>query len=244
MKESHEMQQYDESRMEHMGGKRPVAFMDVGTRADFLTKTYSHLLGGIVAFTLLEIALFKSGIADKLAGAMFGSSWLLWLGGFMIVGFLASRLAFSTASRGVQYAGLAFYIAAQAIIFVPLLFIAQHYAPGAIQSAALVTLAGFTVLTMIVFYTKKDFSFLRGILIWGGFAALGFIVVGTIAGFSGGNVFPVLMIAFAGAAVLYDTSNVLHHFPEDRYVGASLQLFASIALMFWYVLILFLNSRD
>ena len=46
------------------------------------------------------------------------------------------------------------------------------------------------------------------------------------------------------AAILYDTSNVLHHFPEDRYVGAALQLFASVALMFWYVLRLFMSSRD
>jgi FtsH-binding integral membrane protein len=51
------------------------------------------------------------------------------------------------------------------------------------------------------------------------------------------------MIGFAGAAVLYDTSNILHHYPEDRYVAASLQRFASIALMFWYVLRLFM-SRD
>ena len=51
------------------------------------------------------------------------------------------------------------------------------------------------------------------------------------------------MIALAGGWILYDTSNVMLHFPEDRYVGASLQLFASVALMFWYVLMLFM-SRD
>jgi hypothetical protein len=51
------------------------------------------------------------------------------------------------------------------------------------------------------------------------------------------------MIGFAGAAILYDTSNVMRHYPEDRHVAAALELFASIALMFWYVLQLFL-SRD
>ena len=44
------------------------------------------------------------------------------------------------------------------------------------------------------------------------------------------------MVGFAGAAILYDTSNVLTRFPEDRYVAAALQLFSSVALMFWYVL--------
>jgi len=47
----------------------------------------------------------------------------------------------------------------------------------------------------------------------------------------------------AGAAILFDTSNILRTYPEDRYVSAALQLFASVALMFWYVLRLFM-SRD
>jgi FtsH-binding integral membrane protein len=50
------------------------------------------------------------------------------------------------------------------------------------------------------------------------------------------------MVALAGASILYNTSNVLLHYPEDRYVGAALQLFGSVALMFWYVLRL-MNSR-
>jgi FtsH-binding integral membrane protein len=51
------------------------------------------------------------------------------------------------------------------------------------------------------------------------------------------------MVALAGGAILYDTSNVLHHYPEDRYVAAALELFASVALMLWYVLRLFLSRR-
>ena len=51
------------------------------------------------------------------------------------------------------------------------------------------------------------------------------------------------MVALAGASILYDTSNVLHHYPEDRYVGAALQLFASVAMMLWYVLRIFLSRR-
>jgi FtsH-binding integral membrane protein len=91
--------------------------------------------------------------------------------------------------------------------------------------------------------TRKDFSFLRGLLMWGGMLALVAIAGGVLFGFELGTWFSVAMIGFAGAAVLYDTSNVLHHYPEDRYVGAALELFASIALMFWYVLRLFM-SRD
>ena len=238
------MPDYDNSRMEHLGGRRAAGFLDVGARATFLARTYVHLLGAIVAFTLVEVLLFRMGVAESIARAAFGSSWLLWLGGFMLVGFLASRFAFSDTSVAMQYVGLGLYVAAEAIIFVPLLYVADTYAPGVIGNAAAVTLAGFTVLTMVVLVTRKDFSFLRTLLVWGSLAALGFIVIGVIAGFSGGTIFPVLMIALAGGWILHDTSNVLLHFPEDRYVGASLQLFASVALMFYYVIILFLRARD
>ena len=78
---------------------------------------------------------------------------------------------------------------------------------------------------------------------WGGVLALVAILGGIFFGFELGTWFSVAMIGFAGGAILYDTSNVLHHYPEDRYVGAALRLFASVAMMFWYVLRLFM-SRD
>ena len=212
-------------------------------RAAFLTRTYTHLLGAILAFTGLEFALFQAGVAEPVARGMLALPWLVWLGAFMLAGFIASRFAMGAKSRPVQYLGLGIYVVAEAFIFLPLLFIANAYAPGAIANAALVTIIGFTALTAIVVVTRKDFSFLRTILMWGSVAALGFIVLGAFMGFSGGTIFPVLMIALAGGYILYDTSNVLLHYPEDRHVGAALGLFASVALMFYYVLTLFL-SRD
>jgi uncharacterized protein len=134
-------------------------------------------------------------------------------------------------------------VVGQAIIFVPLLWLANAYAPGAITSAAEITFVAFTALTLVVFYTRKDFSFLRGILIWGGIIALVLIAGGVIFGFQLGTFFSVAMVALAGAAILYDTSNVLHHYPEDRYVAAALELFASVALMLWYVLRLLMSRR-
>ena len=125
----------------------------------------------------------------------------------------------------------------------PLLFIADKYAPGTITSAAAITLIAFAALTMVVFWTRKDFSFLRGILMWGGIVALVLILGGAIFGFQLGTYFSVALVALAGAAILYDTSNVLHHYPEDRYVAAALELFASVALMMWYVLRLLMSRR-
>ncbi len=222
-----------------IGGVRSEA------RAAFISRTYMHLLGAILGFIMIEYYLFSTGLAATIAQAMLGTSWLLVLGGFILVSWLASRVAHNAQSLAAQYAALAGFVVAEAIIFVPLLALAHFRAGGGvIESAALVTLLGFTGLTAVVYYTRKDFSFLGGLLKWAGIGALILIVAGTIFGFQLGTFFSVGMVVLAGAAILYDTSNVLHNFPEDRHVAASLELFASVALMFWYVLRLFMGSRD
>ena len=216
----------------------------VETRAKFIVRTYNHLFAAIVLFAGIEIGLFVSGLAGVIAQAMLGRSWLLVLGGFVLVSWGASHVAHRALSKPAQYAALLAMVVAQAIVFVPLLFIADKVAPGAIQSAALVTMLGFSGLTAIAFVTRKDFSFLRGLLFWGGLVALIAIIAGVVFSFQLGTFFSVLMVGFAGIAILYDTSNVIHHFPEDRYVAAALELFASVAMMLWYVLRIFIASRD
>lgn len=220
----------------------PVIELDSARRAQFVTRTYQHLLGAIVAFTAIEVFLFRSGLAYPMAQAMLGVSWLLVLGGFMVAGWLFSGIAAKAGSRAAQYGALAGYVVAEAILFVPLLVIADYAAPGAIGSAALATMLGFSGLTAVAMMTRKDFSFLGALLRWGGVAALLLIVCGVIFGFELGVFFSVAMVALAGGAILHDTSKILRDYPEDRYVAASLSLFASVALMFWYLLRIF--SRD
>lgn len=213
------------------------------SRPGFVLRVYNHLFGAVLLFTLLEVAYFKAGIAAPMARAMLGTNWLLVLGAFMVVSWLATRFAFTSASLATQYAALVAYVVAQSVIFVPLLFVANHYAPGAIQSAALITLVGFTGLTAIAYISKSEFQFLGALLKWAGLVALLAIVGGVAFGFQLGTWFSVAMIGLAGGAILYDTKTILRVFPEDRYVGASLKLFASVALMFWYALRLIMGSR-
>ena len=212
-------------------------------RGQFLRRVYGHLAGAIGLFVLIEVALFRSGLGYTMGRAMLGVNWLLVLGGFMVLGWLGRRIAYSTSSIASQYGGLAIYVVGQSIIFVPLLMLAELYAPGAIRSAALITLLGFTLLTMVALSMRQDFSFLGGILRWAGVVALLAIVGGVVFGFELGTWFSVGMVALAGAAVLHDTQRILVTYPDDRFVGASLELFASIALMFWYVLRLLMGSR-
>jgi FtsH-binding integral membrane protein len=221
----------------------PVANLGTDARSTFIWRTYGHVAAAILGFGAVETYIFDQGWAEPLAAAMLGTSWLLVLGAFMVVGWLATHVAHRVESKPLQYLALAGFVVAQAIIFVPLLALAIAIQPGIVESAVGVTLLGTAGLTAVAFITRKDSSFLRGLLVWGGILALVAIVASVLFGFEMGTWFSVAMIGFAGAAVLYDTSNILHHYPEDRYVGAALQLFASIALMFWYVLRLFM-SRD
>ncbi len=222
----------------------PVADLPVDQRAVFIARTYLHLFGAIALFTLIETALFMSGLAQPIANAMLGVSWLAVLGGFMVIGWLASSVATRASSLPAQYAALAAYVVAEALIFVPLLVMAEAQAGGGvIASAAGVTLTGFAALTGIAWTSRKDFSFLGGLLKWAGVAAVIGIIASVIFGFTLGTWFSVAMVVFAGGAILYDTSRIQRHFPESRYVAASLSLFASVALLFWYVLRIFMSSR-
>lgn len=218
-------------------------------RQQFIQKTYLHLAGAIALFIGLEIILFITPAAEAIFSLISGLpfSWLAVLGGFMLLGWLARQMATRTGSIQTQYLGLGLYILGEAIIFVPLLFIAVNYtSPEVLPSAAILTGLLFAGLTTVAFTTKTDFSFLGSILTIGGFIALGMIICSVIFGFKLGIFFSFIMIIFASAAILYDTSNVIHHFTTDQYVAASLELFASVALLFWYVLqiLIQLTGRD
>jgi FtsH-binding integral membrane protein len=226
--------------------ERPaVERLGVDARATFISRTYTHLFVAILAFVGVIAALFQTPLPEKMIEFLMGGSyrWLFFLGGFMVVGMLASRTAFAAKSKGAQYLALGGYVVAEALLFLPLLYMAHHVAGGGvIQSAAIVTLLGFAGLTAVVMVTRKDFSFLRGVVMYGGVVALVIIVAAVVFGLNLGTWFSIAMVGLAGAAILWDTSNVLHRYPEDKYVAASLSLFASIALMFWYVLQIFLAN--
>ncbi len=216
-------------------------------RAMFIRKTYLHLAAAILAFIGLETYLFTSGIADVIATTMMGFSWFIVLALFMGVSILANWWANSSTSKPLQYLGLGLYIVAEAIIFVPLLYMSAYYSSGGITTimkAGIVSLGLLAGLTAVVFITKKDFSFLGPILAIGGFVALGFIAASLLFGFSLGGIFAFIMVGFAATAILFSTSNVLHQYQPTQHVAASLSLFASVALLFWYILSIFSSSDD
>jgi FtsH-binding integral membrane protein len=217
-------------------------------RADFIRKTYLHLGGAVACFIALETLLVNAPFAPDLVQLMLGNrfSWIIVIGAFMAVSYIANSWAMSSVSVSRQYAGLALYVVAEAVVFLPLLLIAGHFGPpNVIFTAGWVTAAMFGALTLIVVVSGHDFSYLRGIL---GIASIAVLIIIGWACISGQNLgipFSVAMIAFACGYILYDTSNVMKHYRIGQHVAASLALFAAVALLFWYVLQLLmqLNRR-
>ncbi|SFZ89612.1 hypothetical protein SAMN05428642_101452 [Flaviramulus basaltis] len=212
----------------------------------FYKKTYSHVAGGVLVFVLFEYLLLQSETIVNFALSMTqGFRWLIMLGGFMFITNYAEKMALKTPDTNKQYLAFGLYILAEAFIFLPLIYMAIAYTQSfdLLNQAAIVTLALFTGLSAIVFVTKKDFSFLKAGLTVGFFIALGLIIAGSLFGFNLGLWFSVGMCLLAAGSILYQTSNLVHNYSNDQYIPAALGLFASLMLLFWYVLNIFM-SRD
>jgi uncharacterized protein len=216
----------------------PVAQAIAPVRRSFLLHTYGHLVAAVVAFVALEVWYFRSGLADLLFDSVIADDlrFLLFLGGFFVVGWIARSVARAAYRRATEYVGLAAYVVAESLFFAPLLVVAEMYGPGTTQAAGFLTVVGFVGLSAVAFRSGSDFSTWRGLLQWGAVLAVLAIVGALLFGAALGTWFSLIMIGLAGAAILCDTSMVIHHYPQDKHVGAALELFASITLMLWYVL--------
>ena len=208
-------------------------------RTEFIQKTYLHLGGAIMAFVGVSTLLVQSPFAEIMLKWLMVSrlNWLLVLGMFMVVGWIADKWARSATSTTTQYLGLGLYVLAESILFVPILYIAAYFTdPSVLPTAAILTLTVFGGLTAITFVSKKDFSFMGNFLAVAGLVAFGVIACSIFFDFSLGIVFSGVMVLLAGGYVLYYTSNVMKHYPVGSHVAASLALFAAVALLFWYIL--------
>ncbi|MDO4880437.1 MAG: Bax inhibitor-1 family protein [Capnocytophaga sp.] len=217
-------------------------------RVIFFKKTYTHVAWAILAFIGVE-SLLVNFVPESFIIAMVSKRWiwLLILGGFWLASMLAQKWSLAQ-DRTTQYMGLGFYVIIEAIIFLPMIYIALAFSdPNVINQAAIITLALFAGLTAMVFFTKIDFSFLRYVLIVGGFVSLGLIIAGAIFGFNLGLWFSGGMVLLASGSILYQTYQLKADnspFTTDKYVGAALLLFASVMLLFWYILQILLSKKD
>jgi hypothetical protein len=219
----------------------PVATLDDATRADFIVRVYQHLLAAIVGFVAMEALLINLGVAKAMYEWLAGNGymWLAVLGGFMVGSWIATNAAHDILEPSRQYAGLFGLAALYSVLFAPFLyyvFDVRSDGGATVAAAAIITAFGFAGLTAVGLTTRTDLSFLRPLLLWGFVCALVLIVAAVLFGLELGVWFSVAMIALAGASILYQTQSIMRRYPTEAYVGAAVQLFASVMLLFWYVL--------
>lgn len=226
-----------------------AAHAGVDARASFIVKTYAHLIGAVIAFVGIETAVFALGIDQIFLRTVYTTvpnERIVW--GIVMVLFIGSGYVAQFLARQdnpmLAYAGLGIEIASWSVVFIWPLTIAVHYSSAdVLPTAAITTLLVFAGLTAVVFLTRKDFSFMKGILGVASMGALAIIVCSLIFGFQLGIIFCGAMVILAGGYTLYYTSNVLHHYRPDQHVAAALALFSALALLFWYILQIFMRRR-
>ncbi len=237
------------------------ATMGQSDRIRFIRRTYIHLFGAMMAFAGLLWCLFKIPVLftkvtiPVVTFALGGRfNWAIVLVAFMAASWLADYWARHASSKPMQYVGLGIYVVAEALIFTPLLVIVMIKTeaiiakgggnPNILRDSAFVTLAIFAALTASVFFSKKDFSFLRSGLAIAGAGATMLVFLSLAFGFNLGIIFSIAMVLLAAGYILYQTSQIFAHYHTEQYVAASLALFSSVALMFWYVIRIFMRLRN
>jgi FtsH-binding integral membrane protein len=232
----------------------------VEERVSFYRRTYLHVAGALLAFAAL-LALFfagfdqQTGIAFVLAKSLFDFmssmgawSWLLVMAAFWVGTMVAQGLAMNRASVASQYAGLGLYVVLEALIFIPLLAVV-HIKTGGQMSQILVpacTLTGALVvgLTLSVFMTNADFSFLRTVIVIGSVVALAVVLLSFFVPMVLGTWFALAMILLMATAILYQTWVIKTQLTTGDYIIAAFMLFSSIVTLLWYVISFFLGRRN
>jgi FtsH-binding integral membrane protein len=251
-----------------------VATVGVSDRVAFLRKTYGLLGFALIAFAVGTAAFMRFATAASLRYTAWfydyqpdvphhvPGMWHAMIVGGLFIGvcMVSQRLAHAETSRAVQYLGLAGGIVAYSALLQPVLWglITGFGNPAMLSSGVLlsgqatailgqsivITLAIFLGLTLTVFVTRKDFSFLRGALMLGVFAMIGVAFASWMFGFTVGVLYFGAGALLMSGFILYQTSLVMSAFRPTAYVAAALMLFSSVVTLFLYVLQIVMSVSD
>ena len=201
-------------------GMETAARAGVEERMGFVRKVYALFF----AATLFAVGGVGLGLAfPPVMMAIIAHPWLTFfalIGGVM--GAQAVRLV-----PGVNLLALFAFTTLTGVVISPAIAVYTRLNPASILQAGLLTVGIFGGLTAYVFVSKKDFSFMRGMVTTGLIvvflaAVLNLFVVGSSA-FAFGISCAALLL-FSGF-VLYDTSNIIRRYPVNEYVAGALDLY-------------------
>lgn len=222
-------------------GQEVAAQAAPDARAAFLQRTYGWLAIGVVLWCLTMGAVPHVPVLESMAIGLYSKWWLclaFLIGGAMLVRATAEKRPLGP----VIYLAYAFGFG---LFTAPLVMYATTFHPGVVTMAAVSTATIFTALTAYVFISGKDFSFMGGALSLISGLIFATLLLGWIFGFSfGGLWMPIVIAVLYSAYILYDTSQILHHYATNMHISAAANLFANVVLLFYNLVMIFMHSDD
>ena len=218
-------------------GAETAARAGVEERMGFVRKVYALFF----AASLFAIGGVALGVTTP-AVLMFAASHP-WIMLFMMLGgvFVAQAVRHV---RGLNLAALFGFTTLTGVMISPVIAYVLGRNPDSLAAAGILTVGIFGGLTAYAFISKRDFSFMRGMLMIG----LVVVVLSSLL-----NIFlAVSAFSFAISAaalllfsgfVLYDTSNIIRRYPTNEYVAGALSLYLD-AFNIFLALLNILNAGD
>ncbi|HJQ67404.1 MAG TPA: Bax inhibitor-1/YccA family protein [Blastocatellia bacterium] len=224
-------------------GERPAGFgpqtaaeATVSERLGFIRKVYALFFVGIL-FAIGGVVIGFN--TPSLMIAIARHPWITLIA--LIAGVIGAQAV--RHMPGINVAAFFAFTTFTGVVISPLLYYVSATNPASILQAGVLTVGIFGGLTAYVFVSKKDFSFMRGMLwvgliviVLGGF--LNMLIVGSTGlGFA---LAAGALILFSGF-VLYDTSNIIRRYPTNEYIAGAMDLYLD-AFNIFLALIRILNS--
>ncbi len=199
---------------------RTAAEATLPERLAFVRKVYALFF----AATLFAVGGVMLGFA--IPDLMIAVAMHPYIGFFALIGGVMGAQAVRL-KPGINLFALFAFTTLTGVIFSPLLYILGRENPSSILEAGVLTVGIFGGLTAYVFLSKRDFSFLRGMVMTGLtvvciFALLNFFIIGSTSLRFG--ISAAALLLFSGF-VLYDTSNIIRRYPTNEYVAGALDLY-------------------
>lgn len=217
----------------------PASEAGITERAQFLQRTYSWLLGGILGFCAVLGAYDHVEIVHDAANALFSPIVRI-----VVLLALAFGVHAVAEKHPINIAAYVVYVVVFGLLVAPIVGMANAMNPNLVTQASIITAVTFLGLTVYVFTSGKDFSFLGGALRMGLFALIGVALAGWMFGFSVGVWYSVAAALLFCGFILYDTSAILHHYPTTAHIAAAIVLFTNVVLLFKNILILLMSQDD
>ncbi|HEX8502556.1 MAG TPA: Bax inhibitor-1/YccA family protein [Pyrinomonadaceae bacterium] len=218
-------------------GAETAARASVSERMGFIRKVYALFF----AATLFAIGGVLAGLSfEPLLRFAFEHPLIMFIA--MLGGVMGAQAVRHV--RGLNLLALFAFTTFTGVVISPLIAVISQINPGSILAAGVLTVGIFGGLTAYVFISKKDFSFMRGMVTTGLIVVIlaGVVNIFVGSGALGFAVAAATLLLFSGF-VLYDTSNIIRRYPTNEYVAGALSLYLDAFNIFLAILRILNSGR-